>query len=301
VRRKLSADQYAKMLEAYRLKPGVYGHAARHAGCARKTAKRCWESGAAHHDPAWSEPIKTIIEREQRNARAAATPPAPAPAARKTDQEVQLEHEAEAEAATVATGRSLTDLWRRVYPYAVQLADRVRVMAMAPEQQVTDPAKGLALLNALGRLADRACKVNITAAELVKLRSGRPTVIRMEHVDMSVEDAEKELRAALSALEDQKQTEAVAAGAPPRPIDASTRGAPIFAPPTPPAGGLSRDVRTGHFTCPTCPDVPLVPHGGGDSEKMLACMKCGVIRRSRDDFATYEELPPSNVIQMAAR
>jgi len=68
-RRAITQQLYNALVDAFRLQPGNYQNASKHAGCAWETAKRAWNQGWVRQF-SWAVPIKQILEEEAINSRA---------------------------------------------------------------------------------------------------------------------------------------------------------------------------------------------------------------------------------------
>lgn len=223
--RPLSKDIAERLLEAFRTKPGVGAHAARHAGVTPQTARNAWQKGlriGGH--PEYRRPFKDILEEEQLEARARMASVEEEARTRAIEAEAQRRMEAqekaitdatktrEEEAAMVRLARSasmvLLNNITGVAAGAAKLGRKVRE-ALELQAQNPDPltlAEASRVTTILGRLTTALRQSNDAAQraiEMERLLLGEPTqILGVAHLDaLTVEQARQKLEAAQRALD----------------------------------------------------------------------------------------------------
>jgi hypothetical protein len=205
------------MLEAHRHAPGNKSAAARAAGVSRRTAQKYWDEGGSE---AWQLPLRKVIEREQKAARAALEHERVEAAKRRGEELGSLE----AEHARADLGRELAEtakLTRKAKQNAFDLLCIVESLLVgcrgieAELRQAFEtgaisdlvrakPAEAIKLVRELARLVHDGNLAGETAAKLERVllggdSMGEGTTIVVESVEQAHEMIERANRARLRA------------------------------------------------------------------------------------------------------
>ncbi len=201
-KREITPDLYNRLVEAFRLKPGIYTFAARVCGVEHRTAKRAWMRGWASPHKKWAIAIKDLFEQEQEKLRADRMKAIEEQARIEEEQVLKAQEDAkttlqqEAEgvrqarvAAMIFTKNILPPIIRGAVALAARLeTDLAKLDDMNPTQRMLFLRNTASVIN----LANNAMQ---TALENERLRLGQPTqVIGVKAVEkMTPEEAAREL------------------------------------------------------------------------------------------------------------
>jgi hypothetical protein len=227
----LSLARYMSLLEAYRIRPGAYRHAAKQTGVAEPTARRYWLFGHPDAPDIRKRPIQDVLKEEQETARARLV--------ELQDKTEQLQLEIEAQRRAAASAAALKDSTDTRVAEA-QLIRLARGATTGVLVSLTGLTKGLSSLSKrvavsleeLGKLTDAAGNAlpslslgemdravtlvrDVTSAiraaneagkqamEMERLLLGEPTSHVQHHhlVEVTVDEAERRMAAGQRALE----------------------------------------------------------------------------------------------------
>lgn len=216
-RRVITGEFYNLLLEGFRASPANAAHAARVAGCDRRTALRAWHHGWPAFE--WARPIKVVLADEGQRARRELDE---AILRRRAWEEAERRKLLEQLAATRAQVSNLIEATRgtclavlagaaRMAPAIQQLAERLNqelgVLAADPFVETTQhgdgsvtrkrvgPDKMMALLERYARMVQRASFAAAAAMRLELMHVGIPSVAKAAAEEMTLEEAVREIEA----------------------------------------------------------------------------------------------------------
>jgi len=203
-RRPVTRELYAKLLAGFRDAPGNASHAARVADCERRMAKRGWEEGWPVYP--WAEPIRKVVEREQREAQEKARAEEverARQAARVKDaaaEDAQRVHQEEGRLVNAARVNVivLLNATGRLGPSLQILSTQIQ---QAIETGGLGPEKASALLRNVASASASMVRAGQIALQLERLYRGDPTqIVGVQAMEMTAEDAVREIEEAQEAL-----------------------------------------------------------------------------------------------------
>lgn len=176
-----SQETYAKLVAAYREKPGNANHAGKAAGTSRGFALKAWKEGFPKHG-AWATPIKDRIQQEEVGARAQMQRLAPQIAALEVDAHKDAIASRVIEASMVRDGRTLSGrILQQLHAYAEVIDALIRVGREQTTKIGNDPKmKLIEITEILQRFAESgksALAMVKTCFELERKLLGEPDVV----------------------------------------------------------------------------------------------------------------------------
>jgi len=219
MKRAITKDLYDALLVSFRECPENYNRAAKQAGCCLKTAQKAWALGWAPR-LSWAVPIKVMLLHEQEQARALARTLSQEKATLASDEREKARKDAvEGRAARVKMLAMIRQGIIHSSAAALELLPTIRRMCIAVArradgiiQKLEDPSEPVTLLTLNQMLSTlRGClyimsMLSSSAHTFItaeNLEAGKPTeILGLANLpDMSMEEAERKIAAAQSALE----------------------------------------------------------------------------------------------------
>jgi len=221
-------------MDLFRARPGAFTAAAKAAGVSPATAKKAWETGYPN-DPEPRRPIKDLLAEEQEAARARMVDLERQTEALTAELEAKRQAEAKAKALEDANSSRVKEAQMvrgaragaqaliatiggvsgGVAQLAVKVGKALQTLAQSPDpltmKDMTELTRVISTLASAMRQATDAAK---STMEMERLLLGEPTAI-VGHVhltDVTLDEAEKRMGAAMKALERAKRMGVVVEG-----------------------------------------------------------------------------------------
>lgn len=212
--RRYSKRMYDGLLSAFRVHPGNYSRASKLAGCSVEMARTAWVKGWSDKPGfSWATPISQVIEEELGLGRAKAQERLQLELAEK---DAQRERERVAAMAVTEAEKQLMQSSRQglqaVHDVCTGLLTTAQALAAAikkavahdildpttgglksPDQFRMSPEKMIHLIRKISEMQRDAVTVSARLVELGRLERGEATAIHDHRVDITPEEAEREL------------------------------------------------------------------------------------------------------------
>jgi hypothetical protein len=216
-KRPITRELYDALVAGFRETPGNASHAARVAGCDRRTAARGWTEGWCRQW-SWARPINAVLREEQLAARAKAAEAEQAAERQRAEQAEKartraIEAAAEEEQVLRVARKDVLGVLvvcAELQPAMRKLGQKVATMV---DQDKVTPKEAMVLLTRYSQVIQRATLAGDQVIKLSRLDRGEPTAIEQRiEAEYTPEEAADEIARAHAALERAKKRGLVPAG-----------------------------------------------------------------------------------------